>query len=210
MYSFCHANSAITKEIRNKVKDNESVYFIFVAKIDNSSEIFEIDTIIKAKEIVEWPEKGNRNKENLFFIGDDNIKKYHLPAIINGNLQEHNRNNLYTCIGGENESFLPMIKNLEDEYIPYRFSKELSEKIELTLTRGSEESKGFYVVKDTSNRICINVLKKVYEEIERLLNSTDKDCIRLKGTMLKDKRDTKSTNKNVKLVLCQLELTKEF
>ena len=191
LYSFCHAYEAITKKIRNKVKANESVYFIFVARIDNSSEIFEIDTIIKAKEIVEWPEKGNRNKENLSFIGDDNIKKYHLPAIINGNLQEHNRNNLYTCIGGENESFLPMIKNLEDEYIPYRFSKELSEKIELTLTRGSEESKGFYVVKDTSNRICINDLKEVYGEIERLLNSTDKDCIRLKGPMLKDKRDYK-------------------
>jgi len=191
LYSFCHAYEAITKKIRNKVKANESVYFIFVARIDNSSEIFEIDTIIKAKEIVEWPEKGNRNKENLSFIGDDNIKKYHLPAIINGNLQEHDRKNLYTCIGDEKESFLPMIENLEDEYISYRFSKELSEKIKSMLTRGRKEYKGFYVVKDTSNGICINDLKEVYGEIERLLNSTDKDCIRLKGPMLKDKRDYK-------------------
>lgn len=191
LYSFCHANIAITKEIRNKVKDNESVYFIFVARIDNSSEIFEIDTIIKAKEIVEWPEKGNRNKENLSFIGDDNIKKHHLPAIINGNLQEHNIKNLYTCIGDEKASFLPMIENSEDEYIPYRFSMKLSKKIYKMLTRGRKEHKGFYVVKDTSNGICINDLKEVYGEIERLLNSTDKDCIRLKGTMLKDKRDYK-------------------
>ena len=143
LYSFCHANSAITKKIRNKVKANESVYFIFVARIDNSSEIFEIDTIIKAKEIVEWPEKGKRNKENLSFIGDDNIKKHHLPAIIDGNLQEHNRKNLYTCIGDENESFLPMIENSEDEYIPYRFSKELSEKIKPMLKEEEKNIKDF-------------------------------------------------------------------
>ena len=191
LYSFCHAYEAITKKIRNKVKANESVYFIFVAKIENKSKIFEIDTIIKAKEIVEWPEKGNRNEENLSFIGDDNIKKYHLPAIIDGNLQEHDRKSLYTCIGDENESFLPMIKNSEDEYIPYRFSMNLYKKIYKILTRGRKEHKGFYVVKDTSNGICINDLKEVYGEIERLLNSTDKDCIRLKGTMLKDKRDYK-------------------
>ena len=108
-------------------------------------------------------------------------KKHHLAAIIDGNLQEHNRNNLYTCIGDEKESFLPMIKNSEDEYIPYRFSKELSEKIEPMLTRDREVPKGFYVVKDTSNGISTDDLKEVYGEIERLLNSTDKDCIRLKG-----------------------------
>ena len=167
------------------------MYFIFIARIKDKSKIFEIDTIIKAKDIVEWPEKGKRNKENLSFIGDDNIKKHHLAAIIDGNLQEHNRNNLYTCIGDEKESFLPMIKNSEDEYIPYRFSKELSEKIEPMLTRGREEPKGFYVVKDTSNGISKDELDEVYGEIERLLNSTDTDCIRLKGTMLKDKRDYK-------------------
>ena len=189
LYSFCHAYEAITKKIRNKVKANESVYFIFVARIENKSKIFEIDTIIKAKEIVEWPEKGNRYEKNLSFLKDDNVRKHHLPAIIDGNLQEHNRKNLYTCIGDENESFLPMIENSEDEYIPYRFSKELSEKIEPMLTRGREEPKGFYVVKDTSNGISEDDLDEVYGEIERLLNSTD--CIRLKGTMLKDKRDYK-------------------
>ena len=189
LYSFCHAYESITKKIRNKVKDNESVYFIFVARIENKSEIFEIDTIIKAKEIVEWPEKGNRNKENLSFIGDDNIKKHHLPAIINGNLQEHNIKNLYTCIGDENESFLPMIKNSEDEYIPYRFDIDLSGKICQMLTRGRKEHKGFYVVKDTSNGINIDNLKEVYGEIERVLNC--KGCIHLTGSMLKDKRDTK-------------------
>ena len=190
LYSFCHAYEAITKKIRNKVKANESVYFIFVARINNSSEIFEIDTIIKAKEIIEWPEKGNRNEENLYFL-EKNAKENHLPTIIDGNLQEHNRNNLYTCIGDENESFLPMIKNSEDEYISYRFSMKLSKKIYKMLARGRKEHKGFYVVKDTSNGICINDLKEVYGEIERLLNSTDKDCIRLKGMMLKDKRDYK-------------------
>ncbi len=191
LYSFCHAYEAITKKIRNKVKANESVYFIFVARIENKSKIFEIDTIIKAKEIVEWPEKGNRYEKNLSFLKDDNVRKHHLSAIIDGNLQEHNRKNLYTCIGYKNKSFLPMIENSEDEYIPYRFSKELSEKIKSMLTRRRKEYKRFYVVKDTSNGICINDLKKVYGEIERLLNSTDKDCICLKGTMLKDKRDYK-------------------
>ena len=191
LYSFCHAYEAITKKIRNKVKANESVYFIFVARIENKSKIFEIDTIIKAKEIIEWPEKGNRYEKNLSFLKDDNVRKHHLPAIIDGNLQEHNRKNLYTCIGDENKSFLPMIENSEDEYIPYRFSMELSEKIELMLTRGREEPKGFYVVKDTSNGNNDKALKEVYGEIERVLNSTDKDCIRLKGTMLKDKRDYK-------------------
>ena len=188
LYSFCHAYEAITKKIRNKVKDKESVYFIFVARIKNSSEIFEIDTIIKAKEIVKWPEKGNRYKGNLYFL-EKNAKKHHLPAIIDGNLQEHDRKNLYTCIGDETESFLPMIKNSEDEYIPYRFSKELSEKIEPMLTRGREEPKGFYVVKDTSNGISKDDLEGLYGEIERVLNC--KDCIYLTGSMLKDKRDTK-------------------
>ena len=189
MYSFCHANSAITKKIRNKVKDNESVYFIFVARIDNSSEIFEIDTIIKAKEIVKWPEKGNRHEKNLSFLKDDNVRKYHLPAIIDGNLQEHNIKNLYTCIGDENESFLPMIENSGDEYIPYRFSMDLSKKIKLMLTRGREAPKGFYVVNDTSNGINIEELNEVYEEIERVIKS--EDCIPLNGPMLKDKRGTK-------------------
>lgn len=191
LYSFCHAYEAITKKIRNKVKANESVYFIFVARIKNKSKIFEIDTIIKANEIVEWPEKGNRYEKNLSFLKDDNVRKHHLPAIIDGNLQEYNRKNLYTCIGDEDKSFLPMIENSEDEYIPYRFSKELSEKIEPMLTRGREDPKGFYVVKDTSNGISEDDLDEVYGEIERLLNSTDTDCIRLKGTMLKDKRDYK-------------------
>ena len=59
------------------------------------------------------------------------------------------------------------------------------------LTRDREVPKGFYVVKDTSNGISTDDLKEVYGEIERLLNSIDKDCIRLKGTMLKDKRATK-------------------
>lgn len=188
LYSFCHAYEAITKKNREKVNNKESVYFIFVARIENRSEIFEIDTIIKAEKIVEWPEKGNRHLKELDFI-HDNAKKHHLPAIIDGNLQEHDRKNLYTCIGDEDESFLPMIKNSENEYISYRFSLDLSEKIYKMLTRGRKEPKGFYVVKNTSNGISEEDLNEVYEEIERVLNS--KDCIRLTGEMLKDKRDYK-------------------
>lgn len=82
-----------------------------------------------------------------------------------------------------------MIKNSEDEYIPYRFSMKLSKKIYKMLTRGRKKHKGFYVVKDTSNGISRNGLKEVYEEIERVLKS--EDCIHLTGSMLKDKRDYK-------------------
>ena len=185
LYSFCHAYQAITKKIRVKVENGESVYFIFVARIENGSEIFEIDTIIKAKEIVEWPGKGNRIKDRLNFI-EDNAKEQHLPAIIDGNLQEHDRKNLYTCIGDENKSFLPMIKNSEDEYIPYRFNIGLSRKILKMLTKGKKEYKGFYVVHDTSNGICPSDFYKVCAEIERVINS--EDCIGLMGAMLKDKR----------------------
>ena len=186
LYSFCHAYEAITKKIREKVNNKESVYFIFVARIENRSEIFEIDTIIKAEKIVEWPEKGNRYLKELNFI-NDNAKKHHLPAIIDGNLQEHDRKNLYTCIGDKKASFLPMIKKSEDEYIPYRFSKDLSEKIYKMLTRGREEPKGFYVVKDTSNGINKEDLVEVYGELDKLLKS--EDCIQLTGKDLKDKRD---------------------
>ena len=76
-----------------------------------------------------------------------------------------------------------------DEYIPYRFDIDLSGKICQMLTRGRKKHKGFYVVKDTSNGINIEELNEVYEEIERVIKS--EDCIPLKGTILKDKRDYK-------------------
>ena len=95
-------------------------------------------------------------------------------------MTEHNRNKLFTCIGDENESFLPM-KN-----------EDTSEKIRKLIT--VEGSDRYYVAKKTSprfnkqekkifNEVSIDILKIIEECIE------DKD-LHLTGKKLKgqDKR----------------------
>ena len=72
----------------------------------------------KDKEIKSLPE-----------IFKDEIKIYHLASCYNGNLTEHNKIKLFTCIGDEKESFLPMEKNkgeAVDSYKPYTLDIEIS------------------------------------------------------------------------------------
>ncbi|MFQ6728423.1 hypothetical protein MU592_04215 [Streptococcus pneumoniae] len=108
LYTFCHTNVSLSKDVREWIEtkeEKEEVYFVFVskAKDENNKEILEIDTIIKAKELYKWPEKGQRNKEILPEIFNPKIKNYHLPDCYDGNLTEHNKKKLYTCIGDETE-----------------------------------------------------------------------------------------------------------
>ena len=57
-YSFCHSKDSLSEDVRDLIKDKDKeVYFVFVAKAKvNEEDITEIDTIIKAKELFEWPE----------------------------------------------------------------------------------------------------------------------------------------------------------
>jgi len=88
---------------------------VFVAKTAEDSDMFEIDTILKAKEIYEWPNKNERFEENLCSqIFNENVVKYHLPNLPgDGTISEHDNVKLYTCVGDSEGSFLPMVKSLK-------------------------------------------------------------------------------------------------
>lgn len=152
LYSFCHANHALSKEIRQLINEKEEVYFVFVAKTAKDSDIFEIDTVIKAEEIYEWPPKNKRFKENLCNpIFNEKVIKYHLPYLPgDGTISEHDNVNLYTCVGNADGSFLPMVKS-GDQYIPYQFNSEMSEYL-LDLLK-SKNSNRYYVAKESSKRL---------------------------------------------------------
>lgn len=112
--------------INEKEEEKEEVYLVFVAKNGKDSDIFEIDTIIKAERIYEWPQKNKRFKENLCDqIFNKEVIKYHLPNLPgDGTISEHDNVNLYTCVGKADGSFLPMVKGEnEDEgiFIPFTF-----------------------------------------------------------------------------------------
>lgn len=72
-FTFCHTNVSLSQDVRDWIKEGEDVYFIFVAKIQKicNDDILEIDTIIKAKELYEWPKKGQRYKESLLEVFKD-------------------------------------------------------------------------------------------------------------------------------------------
>lgn len=173
LYSFCHANHALSKEIRQKIngknRKKEEVYFVFVAKTAKDSDIFEIDTIIKAKEIYCWPNKNNRFKKNLCKqIFNDEVITKHLPKFLDeGGLSQHNNKDLYTCVGDREGSFLPMVKDKnEDIFIPYKFdddddSKKLLELIQV------KNSKRYYVVQENSPRLSKNNLKDDFKSISK-------------------------------------------
>ena len=205
-YTFCHSNDSLSKDVRDFIKDKDKeVYFVFVAKakvkekditeIDtiNEKDITEIDTIIKAKELFEWPEKGKRNKDSLPKKFNKRIIECHLPDLDNGNLTEHNRKKLFTCIGDEEESFLPMKKYKENgPFVPYRLSKDISEKIwELITANGTNR---YYVAKETSPRIkdgkidTFKGVSKIISKIIDMYNEPVKDeCLsKLIGKQLKD------------------------
>ena len=162
--------------------------FVAKAKDENNKEILEIDTIIKAKELYEWPEKGQRNKEILPEIFNSKIKSYHLPDCYDGNLTEHNKKKLYTCIGDETESFLPM-KEKGDSFKPYYFDEKIANKILSLIT--VEDNRSYYVAKETSPRLQTDELKKIFKEISKdifdiITNCKQDKTPHLTGKLLKD------------------------
>lgn len=190
LYTFCHTNDSLSKNVREWIEEKDEVYFVFVAKAkdENNKEILEIDTIIKAKELYEWPEKGQRNKEILPEIFNSKIKSYHLPDCYDGNLTEHNKKKLYTCIGDETESFLPM-KEKGDSFKPYYFGEKIANKILSLIT--VEDNRSYYVAKETSPRLQTDELKKIFKEISKEIFDIITNCKQdktphLTGKLLKD------------------------
>jgi len=190
LYTFCHTNDSLSKNVREWIEEKDEVYFVFVAKAkdENNKEILEIDTIIKAKELYEWPEKGQRNKEILPEIFNSKIKSYHLPDCYDGNLTEHNKKKLYTCIGDETESFLPM-KEKGDSFKPYYFDEKIANKILSLIT--VEDNRSYYVAKETSPRLQTDELKKIFKEISKEIFDIITNCKQdktphLTGKLLKD------------------------
>ena len=186
-YTFCHSNVSLCKDVRTLIeKQNEEVYFVFVAKAKvDKKDITEIDTIIKAKELFEWPKKGERKEGLLRKKFNKNIIKYHLPELVNGNLTDHNRNKLFTCIGDEEESFLPM-KKYNDSFEPYRLDNDIWELI------NAEGSNRNYVVKEESPRFKedIAVFEKVSNEISNVIDMYNEP--------VKDESLSKLTGKQIK------------
>ena len=190
LYTFCHTNDSLSKNVREWIEEKDEVYFVFVAKAkdENNKEILEIDTIIKAKELYEWPEKGQRNKEILPEIFNSKIKSYHLPDCYDGNLTEHNKKKLYTCIGDETESFLPM-KEKGDSFKPYYVDEKIANKILSLIT--VEDNRSYYVAKETSPRLQTDELKKIFKEISKdifdiITNCKQDKTPHLTGKLLKD------------------------
>ena len=186
-YSFCHSKDSLSEDVRDLIKDKDKeVYFVFVAKAKvNEEDITEIDTIIKAKELFEWPEKGERNKDSLPKKFNENIIKYHLPKLVNGNLTEHIKNKFFTCIGDEEESFLPM-KKYNDSFEPYRLDNDIWELI------NAEGSNRNYVVKEESPRF-----KEDIAEFEKVSNKIS-DIIDEYNEPIKDECLSKLTGKQIK------------
>ena len=190
LYTFCHTNDSLNKDVREWIEEKDEVYFVFVAKSkdENNKEILEIDTIIKAKELYEWPEKGQRNKEILPEIFNSKVKNYHLPDCYDGNLTEHNKKKLYTCIGDETESFLPM-KEKADSLKPYYFDENISNKILSLIT--VKNNRAYYVAKETSPRLQTDKSKEIFKEISKeifdiITNCKQDKALHLTGKLLKD------------------------
>ena len=209
LYSFCHANVALSKRIIDKIAAKENVYFVFVARKNNKSQIMEIDTVIKADKIIKWPEKNNRKASDIKDIfksifknkeerdqAIDNIVKYHLPGIKEkkcgedeiGNLIHRNNKTLHTCVGDTGKSFLPMVKS-DGGYQPYTFNETESELLLKLLKRGHKNA--FYPIvwesldgerKSEYHELC----QKIIEEV---INNKKKRIKKVKGQMLQEVHD---------------------
>ena len=194
LYSFCHANHALSPEIRQRIK--EDVYLVFVAPTKENPEIVEIDTIIKAEQIYKWPPKNKRFEENLCSqIFNENVVKYHLPDLPgDGTISEHDNVNLYTCVGKADGSFLPMVKGKkEDEgkFIPFIFDKDRSKDL-LDLIQ-IKNSNRYYVAKKTSPRIFNNETKKeIFESISKIVIDLIKEECENRNKIIDDKRFLKA------------------
>lgn len=206
LYSFCHANVALSKRIIDKIAAKENVYLVFVARKNNKSQIMEIDTVIKADKIIKWPEKNNRKASDIKDIfksifknkeerdqAIDNIIKYHLPGIKEkkcgedeiGNLIHHNNKTLHTCVGDTGKSFLPMVK-LNGEYQPYTFNETDSELLLKLLKRGHKNA--FYPIVEESvdserKSEYRNLCQKIIEEV---INNKKREIKKVKGTKLQE------------------------
>lgn len=190
LYSFCHANHALSADIRQKIK-KEEVYLVFVSKTGRNSKIVEIDTIIKAEEIYEWPNKNERFKESLCSkIFNGKVIAHHLPKFLEGGgISEHNNKNLYTCVGDSDGSFLPMKKD-GDIFIPFRFNESVSKNL-LELIKVTDNDM-YYVAKSTSPRLITenkeNTFNKVYEVVKKLIEEENSS----RGNPKEDQRFLKS------------------
>lgn len=191
LYSFCHANHALSAEIRQRIKEEE-VYLVFVAQMEKKPEIVEIDTIIKAEEIYEWPDKNERFKENLCRqIFNDKVVKYHLPNLLgDGTISEHDNEHLYTCVGNKESSFLPMEK-YEDIFIPFQFENDDSKKL-LDLIKINNSNYN-YVVTKFSPRLSNNETKKEnFESISKIVIDLIKVEYENRNKLTDDKRFLKA------------------
>lgn len=191
LYSFCHANHALSAEIRQRIKEEE-VYLVFVAQMEKKPEIVEIDTIIKAEEIYEWPDKNERFKENFCRqIFNDKVVKYHLPNLLgDGTISEHDNEHLYTCVGNKESSFLPMEK-YEDIFIPFQFENDDSKKLlDLIKIKNSNYN---YVVTKFSPRLSNNETKKEnFESISKIVIDLIKVEYENRNKLTDDKRFLKA------------------
>ena len=217
LYSFCHANVALSKRIIDKIAAKENVYFVFVARKNNKSQIMEIDTVIKADKIIKWPEKNNRKVSDIqksfkkFFKSKnpkeskkviDNIIKYHLPGIKEnkcrgnqiGNLIHHNNEILHTCVGDTGKSFLPMVKS-DGGYQPYTFNETDSELL-LKLLRRGHESAYYPISEELLDGKRLSDYRKLCQKIiEEVINNKQKKIKRIKGSMLQEVHDDLRTKK---------------
>lgn len=168
LYSFCHANDALKKENRTRIKE-DNIYFCFFSR--NKSNLFQLDTVIMGQYVLEWGERpaGGRKKNsvrNLFknFIQDqdegislldskdilNDIMDHHLPFDECGIMSEHDKKKVYTIVGDKDNSFLPLVKKegSSKDYIPYYFDESESEKIERLFRRKKGNTRFYVVAKD--------------------------------------------------------------
>lgn len=193
LYSFCHANHALSAKIRQWIK--EEVYFVFVARTEKKSEIVEIDTIIKAEEIYEWPDKNERFEGNLCSqIFNDKVVKYHLPNLPgDGTISEHDNEHLYTCVGDKRSSFLPMEKGknkAEGIFVPYKFKNDQSKKL-LELIQ-VKDSNHYYVLQKESPRLSNKDLQDVFKSISKIVIDLIKEEQDNRNKLIDDKRFLKA------------------
>lgn len=134
IYSFCHANHALTQKLQDKVGESQPIYYCFVSPCEDDSNLRQIDTIIKAARICKWPKPECRNKTSIEEFFKEKIKvlttttnslndilTHHLP-LKDEKMHQHNNKVLHTCIGDQDESYLPLYKE-QDIFRPFRFDK---------------------------------------------------------------------------------------
>lgn len=108
-----------------------------------------------------------------------------MPDCYDGNLTEHNKKKLYTCIGDETESFLPM-KEKGDSFKPYYFDENIANKILSLIT--VENNRAYYIAKETSPRLQSHESRKIFKEISKELFDIITNCKQDKALHLTGKK----------------------